>query len=356
MRFDPRGQSLQITHRSGELFRLFSVRLAILPETQRPASVLLVGRRVTGQLVEHRASLHGAVDGPGDIEDFQEFHLPDAFAQLIELTVTGNGFALDDASVWVGPVPTPPLVRLQPIDLVAFEHPGTIAEAPEFPHTARVEFIRVANLNQSLTCHLSLGGTATYAVDYYIEGLSPDRTITFAPGQAAVSLRLFPITDTIADDRETVLIRLEPATAYTRGATREAWITIYEDPYHVWIAERWPGLDPAAPLAQPGANPDRSKLSNFAEFVLGMDPRDPASLQRPVLSFQDGAVTLRIPRSVFARDHEYLIESSDHLAAWQWLDLQPTVTDSGPNMEWLHYTLPDSSHNEFFRISIPLAP
>lgn len=86
---------------------------------------------------------------------------------------------------------------------------------------------RTGNLDNSLTVHYTVDGTATPNEDY--EEIV-EQTITFNPGESSTTIQIFPIDDEIADEgNETVILTLTPDEHYSIGAKNAATVLIKDN-------------------------------------------------------------------------------------------------------------------------------
>lgn len=347
------GQMVRFEHKSGQVFRVFSMELAELSTNQPGTAVEITGRTKTGQEVRQAFVLDGASDGSGPLRDFQTIYLPDSFSDLRELQVIGSAFAIANVSLFVGPPPDRPLVRLQSLRPNSFENESGLPEAPPFSHTARIGVTRVGLISTDLTCQLSLGGTAMHVLDYYVEGLSPQRTVTFAEQQTTAWLELFPIADGLVEKSEFIVLRLEPGTAYGIGRTARSDVTIFDTAFDHWLAARWPGAALTA-SSEAGAmgDQDGNGLSNIAEFMLGVDPVQTGTLLRPELIVVNGAIHLVLRQNKLASGFEYQLEQSDDLRLWHRLAIPATVLADALTVRTLSYELKNHSSQFFLRLSV----
>ncbi len=112
--------------------------------------------------------------------------------------------------------------------------PGSVAEDGSTPLT--YTFNRVGATSDALTVKFNVGGTATFGGgnDYTVSGSASfnatQGTITFAPGQAAVTLDVTPVVDlTTIEPDETVSLALVADAAYTVGTVDPVQSTILND-------------------------------------------------------------------------------------------------------------------------------
>jgi uncharacterized repeat protein (TIGR01451 family) len=101
------------------------------------------------------------------------------------------------------------------------------------------------------------------------------------------------------------------------------------------------------------ADPDGDGYSNFAEYVLGTDPTDPAShLNFSVAAGPDNSVTVTFSPCQGGRAYE--LEAAANLAAPAWTALTNgfTVNTNGAGV----FTLPQADSSSFYRLSAQIIP
>jgi hypothetical protein len=245
------------------------------------------------------------------------------------------------------------LVRFQTAHATAFENESGLPEEPPFAHTARIALTRVGNLSQSLTCQLSLSGTAAFAVDYFIEGMSESRTVTFPPGKATVWLEVFPILDDLRETNKSAAIKLETATSYAPGQIRHAEVAIYDNALAAWLAARWPQTNAGtAGGFEKQADPDGNGLSNITEFMLGADPRDSRTLVRPEFSFNNGVLQLVATENKLASGLRYSLEQSADMKTWTPAAVTPEIKSESPTRRVLSFPVKTLNPQLFLRLNI----
>jgi len=110
---------------SGEVFSLISfdgAELHLDRDAETATSIFVVGNQVNGNVVTTEFILDWVNDGPGPLDDFQNFNLPDTFTNLTSVMFDGVGSAIEPQSGWFGmdnvevsmasPVPVPTAVWL----------------------------------------------------------------------------------------------------------------------------------------------------------------------------------------------------------------------------------------------------
>jgi hypothetical protein len=152
----------------------------------------------------------------------------------------------------------------EPLPIVRVESPDPVAIEPRpdgIPNNASFRIRRFGPVGGALPVAYSLHGTATNGADYeMLSGLA-----TIPAGQRSVRVTVRPALDGLAEGRESVILRLEPAPAlpgapvipYRIGARRSAVAVILD------------GLSPAAPLAAAECTP---LAGNLMEVCFPADP------------------------------------------------------------------------------------
>ena len=101
------------------------------------------------------------------------------------------------------------------------------------PEPATYTFSRLGRIQNELYVSFSIGGTASFGSDYLIDGatlLTPaSGFIYFAPGQDEADVIVNPISDTFAENDETISITLAEGIGYIRESTKSLISTIYDD-------------------------------------------------------------------------------------------------------------------------------
>lgn len=346
------GGPLTLRHRSNLPFQLLSMSLAELGSLAR---VTLVRETVSGTRLTNILALDGVADGSGPLRDFQEFQVASAGVPLTAVSLSGDGFALDDATFQVGADPALPVVRISAVRN-GFEPTPGMADVPPFPHTARALVRRLGSTASRLTVQLGLTGTATYFNDYFIEGLGANRTVTFEPGESDVMLEIFPLPDSVNESAETVVLNVLSGSAHTIGTAKSAVVTLHDTAFGAWLAVRWPGATDGPHIAATG-DPDGNGLDNFTEFALGADPANSLDRPKPWAEVSGGRFRLHVPRSRLATAVQVVLETAADLEHWFPLDLGPSATSTEGQDEVLHYELDLEPPARFVRWGLsPKAP
>jgi subtilisin family serine protease len=95
-------------------------------------------------------------------------------------------------------------------------------------------FSRTGSASNALTVSYGVGGSATLGVDYSGIAATPaSRSVSFAAGQASVTVTVDPTADGEAEPDETVALTLQAGTGYTVGTAGAVVGTIQNDDYQV---------------------------------------------------------------------------------------------------------------------------
>jgi hypothetical protein len=101
-------------------------------------------------------------------------------------------------------------------------------------------FTRAGVTSTPLTVNFTIGGTATFAVDYTQTGAAtfvpPNGTVTFTAGSSTATVTVDPTTDNLVEPNETVILTLAAGTGYNVIAPDTATGTINNDDAEVTLA------------------------------------------------------------------------------------------------------------------------
>ena len=109
---------------------------------------------------------------------------------------------------------------------------GSRLVAERFKGTVNLNVDIVPAASSPFTLNFALEGTATPGADYAIPGVTGSSgTVAVPAGAARVKIPVTMIDDTIEDDGETIIVRLQPSGAYQPAAPDSVTVTIRnEDP------------------------------------------------------------------------------------------------------------------------------
>ncbi len=99
---------------------------------------------------------------------------------------------------------------------------ATDPNASEAPDRGRFVLTRTGSLMSPLTVTVVLAGAAENGVDYQLV-VTP---LTFSPGSSVLTVNLMPISDSVEDPSETVILELVDGDDYDLGAATVAIVTI----------------------------------------------------------------------------------------------------------------------------------
>jgi hypothetical protein len=163
---------------------------------------------------------------------------------------------------------------------------------------------------RALTVMLSASGTGTGGADY----TALPASVVIPVGAASVEIPVAPLSDTLAEGSETVIVTLATASDYTLGTPASATVTIADTPIQAWRLATF-GADANNPaIAGDDADPDHDGLKNIIERGFNTNPLafDPG----PTIT-KDGAdfiVTYR--RNLAATDLQCAVLMSHDLTSW----------------------------------------
>jgi uncharacterized delta-60 repeat protein len=134
---------------------------------------------------------------------------------------------------------------------------------------------RTGAITGPLTAGFAVGGTAMFSTDYGQSGAASfgasSGTVTFAAGSSTANVTLDPVSDTIIENDETVILTVTGGSGYTVGTPNSTTGTITNDDtaYSSWAA-----VLPADQRA-PGQTPQNDGVTNLAKFAFNLNPLAP---------------------------------------------------------------------------------
>jgi subtilisin family serine protease len=161
---------MQIRHKDGLPFSIYQIDLSEYSTAYTGGSVTFVGSRKDGTSISQTFTLDGIIDGTGPLADFQTFSFPAGFSNLDHLTITTQGFMMDNLVVSpLGeetPLPPPPaLPVLYDITWEGFPHvvgEVTAVTGPYAPSTINFGYPRVrSQIGAMVGPALELRGTGS---------------------------------------------------------------------------------------------------------------------------------------------------------------------------------------------------
>lgn len=343
-------ESFELRHRTGQIFQVLGLGIAESPRTELGASTTVTfrGYPAFGGEVVHEVILDGVLDGPGGADDFQFVALPDSFRSLRILAVHCRECAVDNVELFVGAAPARPVVRFLTPVATAYEPEQGGPEMPPFPHTGRLALARIGSTAGPLTVQLSTAGSASTPADYFVEGWSESRTVTFPEGQSTVWIEVFPVADAVPEGVDSARFNLELGTAYARGERRTAEVRIHETEWSAWLARRWPGTAEPS-ITDPTADADGDGLSNSLEFLLGRAPDRRADIRVPAWRYRQGRVEFEWPRRRTVSGGVLRLEVSADLVQWLLVPSEGDLVEAGAAWDWMRDSVPAPGPAAFYR-------
>ncbi len=181
--------------------------------------------------------------------------------------------------------------------------------------------------SQPLTVHYSMGGTALEGTDYVT--MPGSRTI--ASSSTTADVDVLPVSDSLPEGDETVILNLLEDAAYDVGTPSSAIVTIKDTPMDGWRMEYFPD-DPQGADAQNMADPENDGLVNLLEYALYLDPGVDDFISIPQVSayeHNDGETyaMLTYVRNADAVDLIYAVQVCDDLDPGNWQSGAGHVTE-----------------------------
>ena len=130
------------------------------------------------------------------------------------------------------------VAQATPVVTIAATIPNAQEPGTTSPPMAPGQFTltRTGDTTLPLTVNVnSASGSATKTTDYtfspdYVAGSQGFSTFTIPAGSATLDITVTPLSDSLAEGPETVVLQIGPATAYSVGPSSAATVTIIDDP------------------------------------------------------------------------------------------------------------------------------
>ena len=216
---------------------------------------------------------------------------------------------------------------------------------------------RAGDLTSALPISYTVEGTATPGTDYQ----SLAGSVTIPAGVASAAVNVSPVSDGIADNNETVVLRLTPDLAFSVGPASSATITITEPPYASWQARYFPSTESNDPLLSGElADPDQDGVVNLVEYALALNPRASDVGGPTTAGIQpDGRLSITYTRNRAATDVTVKVEVSTDLVTWitgpEFVAAIATTDGPGSDVETItavSLISPASEPRQFLRLAI----
>ena len=252
---------------------------------------------------------------------------------------SANGYVIADAVRFVisGALPAVSIIAPVPVAEESGGAPGVFTVFRDSPGAS------------ALDIQLNVGGTATVGSDY--KALPAIVTIPAGSLSASVSVNAFP--DAAIEGSETVTATLAASAAYAVASPASASVTIYDPPFERWKAARFTPAELNDPLiGGDAADSDHDGRSNFLEYALFGNPRQPDASALPALTWQNSQ--LRLYYAAAGSDLHFEVQQSPSLtsAAWTHDGVSAELYDAASGLLYQFAPLTPGEPAKFLRLQI----
>jgi Subtilase family len=192
---------------------------------------------------------------------------------------------------------------------------ATVATAREINLQAGLITInRTGDTTLPLWVPLTASGSAV-AVSHY---LTLPAGVTIPAGQAATTLQVIPVADSLAQGNRSVSVAVAADFGLVSDGAQPAVVTLQDKPFDAWRFANFTGPELGNPsISAENADPDGDALPNLVEYALVLNPKDPG-ISTITTSRSSGYLTLTTPRNTaLTEDILWSAEASSDLATWQ---------------------------------------
>ena len=223
------------------------------------------------------------------------------------LEVTGDAGSISYGLAWESQIIALPVVSVAATDNSASEFGVDNA-------TFEIERALTEELNQALTVHFTIGGSATNGLDYGMLANS----VTIPAGSLNTAISVNPLTDILAEGPETVILTIVADPSYVVGASSQATVTIKDRPVDQWRFEKFTAVELADPsISGDLADPEGDGIVNLAEYGLRLEPKIAELTGLPVVTMEGGLLQMKYTRVKSAVDISYLPEVTENLDTYE---------------------------------------
>ena len=208
-----------------------------------------------------------------------------------------------------------------------------------------------------LTVRYNVTGTATSGSDFAILG-----TQTVIPdGSATVSVTVTPLSDTVAEGPETVILTLAADPAYVIGTDASATVTLADLPIDHWRHATFGSNANTSSIAGDLADDDKDGLVTLLEYALDLSVTNPDSspiTQEVATIGMDRFLRLIVPKNAAATDVAFTVEASGNLTnPGTWSSTGLIVEENSANMLRVRDNMPVTpSQPRFMRLRVTRQP
>lgn len=164
----------------------------------------------------------------------------------------------------------------------------------------------------ALTVNVSVSGTATPGSDY----TAIPATVTIPAGASSTTIAVVPVTDTIAEGPETVILTAANGTGYYVSSPWNGTVTIQDLPADNWRFAKFGAAANTPATAGDNVDPDRDGMTNLMEFALNSNPQASDSSLFPTASKAGSTLSLTYRKNLAATDLTYAVLQSDDVTGW----------------------------------------
>jgi hypothetical protein len=186
--------------------------------------------------------------------------------------------------------------------------------AEQGPVSGAFTVTRAGDTTDPLTVNYTISGTAGNGADY--TAITGSVTIPAAFNSATITIA--PISDSLAEGDETVLLTLSSDLAYSVGTQNSATVTIHDKPFDAWRFNHFTQAQLSDPspsnITTATANPASDGIVNLTKYALNLNPLTSQTTSLPVCTISGGTqLQFTFQRNLQATDITLNIEACNDL-------------------------------------------